>query len=256
MKTSVVRRTVFLCLVLLVPSVLADTKAPDEEEKPKWARPRTHERKDDRERMVRVQIARRDIQDTLVLEAMRNVPRHWFVPENQQRAAYDDRPLRIGYGQTISQPYIVALMTQLLRLKTNDKVLEIGTGSGYQAAVLNELTPNVFTIEIIKELGRAAADRLKTRGYTGVGTRIGDGYYGWKEKGPFDAIIVTAASTHIPPPLIAQLKPGGRMVIPVGAAFRVQQLLLVTKDEKGRTTSRVITAVRFVPLTGGHEKRE
>ena len=273
MKASGVRRTVCLCLVLLVSAVLADTEAPDEKEKPKWARPRTYERKDDRERMVRVHIKGEAIKDKPVLDAMRNVPRHWFVPEDNQRSAYHNRPLRIGYGQTISQPYIVALMTQLLQLKSDHRVLEIGTGSGYQAAMLNELTPNVFTIEIINELGRAAdapgadpakayrhacrrVDRLKTRGYTDITARTGDGYHGWKEKGPFDAIIVTAASTHIPPPLIAQLKPGGRMVIPVGAAFRIQQLMLVRKDENGKITSRVITAVRFVPLTGGHEKRE
>jgi len=242
--------------VLLVSAACGAAEAPHEKEVPKWPRPRSDEHIKERKWMVRTQLAGRDINDQTVLDAMRNVPRHWFVPQRLQQSAYDDRPLPIGHGQTISQPYIVALMTQLLRLKPTDKVLEIGTGSAYQAAVLNELTPNVFSIEIIKDLSGPAAGRLKDRGYATVVTRTGDGYHGWKEHGPFDAIIVTAASTHIPPPLLKQLKPGGRMVIPVGAAFRVQRLMLVKKDEKGEVSSRVITAVRFVPLTGGHEKRK
>lgn len=255
MKTSTVRRTGYLLLALLF-SAMCLAEGATEEQKTDWRRPRSTERKNDRQHMTRSQLERRDIRDKAVLNAMRNVPRHWFVPENRQRAAYADRPLPIGHGQTISQPYIVALMTQLLRLKSTHSVLEIGTGSGYQAAVLNELTPNVFTIEIIRELAGPAARRLKEHGYDRMTVKTGDGYYGWEEHAPFDAIIVTAAATHIPPPLLKQLKHGGRMVIPVGAAFRVQQLMLVEKDDNGKVSSRVIAAVRFVPLTGGRKKNE
>ena len=255
MWTSGIRRMLPAALVVLLVAVLGATEGGDDKKKD-WPRPRTDERRKDRERMVRNQIARRNIKDEKVLDAMRSVPRHWFVPERLQRLAYDDRPLPIGKGQTISQPYIVALMTELLELDEDDKVLEVGTGSGYQAAVLNELTPHVFSIEIIRELGKAAAERMKERGYTKTRTKTGDGYYGWKGHSPFDAIIVTAAGTHIPPPLLKQLKPGGRMVIPVGAPFRVQRLMLLKKDDEGKATSKVVTAVRFVPLTGGHEKKE
>ncbi len=186
-----------------------------------------------------------------VLEAMGRVPRHDFVPAAARGAAYDDRPLPIGYGQTISQPYIVALMSDLLVLEPGDTVLEVGTGSGYQAAVLAELGAHAYTIEIVTELGRAAAALLHRLGYTTVETRLGDGYYGWERRGPFDAIIVTAAASHVPPPLVRQLKPGGRMVIPVGDPFTVQQLMLVTKNEDGGTQTRQLLPVRFVPLTGG-----
>ncbi|KPJ52387.1 MAG: protein-L-isoaspartate O-methyltransferase [Planctomycetes bacterium DG_58] len=242
--------------MLALAAVCLAAETENEKEKAKWPRPRSAERQAEREHMVKAQLQRRDISDRKVLDAMENVPRHWFVTEAQQRNAYADRPLPIGHGQTISQPYIVALMTQLLKVEPTHKVLEIGTGSGYQAAVLNELTPKVFSIEIVKPLAEAAAKRLKDRGYTQVATKTGDGYHGWQEDARFDAIIVTAAATHIPPPLLKQLKPGGRMIIPVGAAFRVQQLMLVQKDEKGKIRSRVICAVRFVPLTGGHERRE
>ena len=190
--------------------------------------------------------------DRKVLDAMLKVPRHEFVPADQRPYAYENRPLPIGYGQTISQPYIVAIMTDLLGLEKNDRVLEIGTGSGYQAAVLAELVDSVFTIEIIEGLGRQTSERLERLGYDNVRTRIGDGYYGWPSKAPFDAIIVTAASSHIPPPLIKQLKPGGRMIIPVGSRFMVQQLLLVTKDPTNKVTTRQIMPVSFVPLTGEH----
>lgn len=190
--------------------------------------------------------------DPRVMKAMAKVPRHEFVPEESRGAAYENRPLAIGYGQTISQPYIVALMTDLLRLNDNDRALEIGTGSGYQAAILSELVHSVYTIEIIEPLGRQAQKRLQQLGYGNTQVRIGDGYYGWPDAAPFDAIIVTAAASHIPPPLIQQLKPGGRMVIPVGSRFMVQQLLLVKKDLSNRITTRQILPVRFVPLTGGH----
>jgi len=187
-----------------------------------------------------------------VLDAMARVPRHEFVPPQVRGSAYENRPLPIGYGQTISQPYIVALMTDILKLEPHFRVLEVGTGSGYQAAILAELAGKVYTIEIIGPLGTQAKETLKRLNYDNVDIRIGDGYYGWKEAGPFDSIVVTAAASHIPPPLIQQLKPGGKMVIPVGSLFMVQQLLLVEKGIDGRLTTRQILPVRFVPLTGKH----
>jgi len=190
--------------------------------------------------------------DERVLQAIGRVERHRFVPPAALREAYANRPLPIGYGQTISQPYIVALMTDLLELEPGDRVLEVGTGSGYQAAVLAEMRARVFSIEIVEPLAREATQRLAELGYDTVTTRLGDGYFGWAEHGPFDAIIVTAAASHVPPPLIEQLEPGGRMVIPVGGRFVTQYLLLVEKDRQGEVRSRQVTAVRFVPLTGGH----
>ncbi len=190
--------------------------------------------------------------DPRVMQAMGKVPRHEFVPETIKPLAYLDRPLPIGQGQTISQPYIVALMTDLMRPHPKQRVLELGTGSGYQAAVLAELTDQVFTIEIIDKLGEQAADRFQRLGYDNVTARVGDGYYGWEEHAPFDAILVTAAASHIPPPLLKQLKPGGRMVIPVGGRFQVQQLVLVEKNKEGKITTHQILPVRFVPLTGEH----
>lgn len=187
-----------------------------------------------------------------VLQVMTKVPRHSFVPENRKHRAYDNRPLSIGYGQTISQPYIVAIMTDLLDLKPESRVLELGTGSGYQAAVLSGLVKEVFSIEIVEPLGVAAKERLALLGYDNVTVKVGDGYYGWEEEAPFDAIIVTAAGSHIPPPLSKQLKVGGRMVIPVGTMFMTQQLLLVTKQDKDKLINRQILPVRFVPVTGGH----
>jgi protein-L-isoaspartate(D-aspartate) O-methyltransferase len=191
--------------------------------------------------------------DPRVMAAIGRVPRHEFVPDKERRHAYQNRPLAIGHGQTISQPYIVALMTDLVRPQANDTVLEIGTGSGYQAAVLAELVGRVFSIEIIEELGEAAARRLTRLGYDNVTARIGDGYYGWKEHAPFDAIVVTAAAGHVPPPLVAQLKPGGRMVIPVGSSFLTQQLVLIEKEPGGQLITRQIVPVMFVPLTGEHD---
>lgn len=190
--------------------------------------------------------------DPDVLAVLGRVPRHEFVPAAQQRHAYENRPLAIGHGQTISQPYIVALMTSLVRPAPGQKILEIGTGSGYQAAVLAESGARVYSIEIIEPLARQAAQRLRALGYRNVETRIGDGYYGWKEHAPFDTIMVTAAASSIPPPLVAQLKPGGRMVIPVGSSFFTQTLMLVEKSADGRVRTRQIVPVRFVPLTGGH----
>ena len=190
--------------------------------------------------------------DPRVMEAIATVPRHQFVPDDQRAHAYENRPLSIGHGQTISQPYIVAIMTDLLKLEPGDRVLEIGTGSGYQAAILAPLTETVFTIEIIEPLAKEAQARFRRLGYANIRSRIGDGYYGWEEHGPFDAIIVTAAADHVPPPLIRQLKPGGRMVIPVGGRFLTQQLVLVSKDANQHVTTRQILPVRFVPLTGEH----
>jgi protein-L-isoaspartate(D-aspartate) O-methyltransferase len=189
--------------------------------------------------------------DARVMAAMAKVPRHSFVPADEQTYAYENRPLPIGHGQTISQPYIVALMTDLMRLKPTDVVLEIGTGSGYQAAILAELVSAVYTIEIIEPLERQASARLRQLGYRQVQTRLGDGYYGWADHAPYDAIIVTAAASHVPPPLIAQLKPGGRMVIPVGAPFLTQYLLLIEKASDGTISTRQVLPVRFVPLAGG-----
>lgn len=187
-----------------------------------------------------------------VLRVMGKVKRHEFVPEQLREQAYDNHPLPIGYGQTISQPYIVALMTDLLDLEPADVVLEIGTGSGYQAAVLAELAGRVYTIEIVEPLFRQVTERLSRLGYSKASTKLGDGYFGWEEHAPFDAIIVTAAASHVPPPLIAQLKPGGRMVIPVGGSFLTQYLLLIEKTTGGEVVTRQITPVRFVPLTGEH----
>jgi len=187
-----------------------------------------------------------------VIKAMGKVERHRFVPAGLAALAYLNRPLPIGHGQTISQPYIVALMTDLMKVKAGDKVLEIGTGSGYQAAILAELAGAVYSIEIIEAMGREAGERLKKLGCRNVKTKVGDGYYGWPEAAPFDAIMVTAAASHVPPPLIRQLKPGGRMVIPLGTQFMTQSLMLVEKKRDGSVTNRQILPVRFVPLTGGH----
>jgi protein-L-isoaspartate(D-aspartate) O-methyltransferase len=198
--------------------------------------------------MVNEQIAARGIKDPAVLEAMRRVPRHRFVPIGEQRYAYHDTPLPIGHGQTISQPYIVALMTELVRPHPQARVLEVGTGSGYQAAVLAEIVERVFTIEIEADLARSAAALLDDLGYDNVTVRAGDGYNGWPEHAPFDIIVVTAAPDHVPQALMDQLKPGGRMVIPVGPVHAVQELRLLEKDEAGKWHEKDITPVRFVPL--------
>jgi protein-L-isoaspartate(D-aspartate) O-methyltransferase len=214
------------------------------------------EYRDARLLMVRQQIASRlggrsPVTDTAVLRAMETVPRHRFVRPRDVNRAYSDRPLPIGHGQTISQPFIVATMSEMLRVVPGDVVLEIGTGSGYQAAVLAEITDSVYTIEVVEPLGRAATARLVELGYQTVRTLIGDGYFGWRDHPPFDGILVTAAASHIPPPLIEQLKPGARMVIPVGAPFQVQSLMLVEKQRDGSVIQWNMGAVRFVPLTRG-----
>ncbi len=213
-----------------------------------WKPPRFTARQRDRDAMVRVIRRFYRLTDQAVLTAMGAVPRHEFVPRNQASRAYQDTPLPILHGQTISQPFMVAEMTRLLELDPDAKVLEVGTGSGYQAAVLTEFTPNVFTVEIIKPLADSAKRRFQDLGYTTVKTANRDGYHGWPEHAPFDAIIVTCAAGQIPPPLIKQLAPGGKMVIPVGAVFATQSLMLVEKDEEGKVFSRSLMAVRFVPL--------
>jgi protein-L-isoaspartate(D-aspartate) O-methyltransferase len=189
--------------------------------------------------------------DPRVLAVMSDVPRHLFVPEDLRRRAYDDRPLPIGQGQTISQPLIVALMTSLLRPQRHHRVLEIGTGSGYQAAVLAPLVARVYTIEIVEPLARQAEERLKRLGFANVEVRAGDGYQGWPEAAPFDGIIVTAAPDRIPGRLVEQLKPGGRMVVPIGETRAVQRLTVIEKDSSGATRVREVLPVRFVPMTGG-----
>lgn len=214
-----------------------------------------------RERMVR--LIEQDVRETSsyldkgqldsgIMKVLAKVPRHQFVPADIRGRAYENRPLPIGYGQTISQPYIVAIMTDLIAPKPGHKALEIGTGSGYQAAVLSRLVERVYTMEIVEPLGNQATERLKRLGYDNIEVAVADGYYGWKEHAPFDIIIVTAAASHIPPPLIEQLKPGGKMIIPVGSRFMTQQLLLVDKDAENEITVRQILPVRFVPLTGEH----
>jgi protein-L-isoaspartate(D-aspartate) O-methyltransferase len=204
-----------------------------------------------RARMATDQIAARGVRDPRVLATLREVPRHLFVPPAEQTRAYQDRPLPIGYGQTISQPYIVALMTELVRPRASDRALEVGTGSGYQAAVLSRLVSHVYTIEIVEPLAGEAERRLASLGYANVTVRTGDGYAGWPEMAPFDVIVVTAAPDRVPPPLVAQLKPGGRLVIPVGPTFHVQQLQLIEKDASGQIRTRQIAPVVFVPLRRG-----
>lgn len=186
-----------------------------------------------------------------VMRSLGTVERHEFVPERQRPYAYENRPLPIGHGQTISQPYIVALMTDLIEPERDFVVLEIGTGSGYQAAVLAKLVKHVYSIEIIEALADEAKASLARLGYNNVTTKLGDGYHGWEEHAPFDAIVVTAAASHVPPPLVRQLRPGGRMIIPVGGRFMTQQLLLLEKTKSGEVITRQIAAVRFVPLTRG-----
>lgn len=202
--------------------------------------------------MVERQLEARGISDAGVLRAMGEVPRHLFVPEERQDQAYADRPLPIGHGQTISQPYIVALMTEQLQPEAGDRVLEIGTGSGYQAAVLSKLVGEVFSIEIVEPLARQAAEVLDGPDWKNVHLRVGDGYRGWPEEAPFDAVIVTAAPDHIPQPLVDQLKVGGRMIIPVGERGGVQELRLLRKTEAGIERESVLP-VRFVPMTGESE---
>ena len=226
---------IFISLIMLHAGFLSPLSGQDKYEK---------ERND----MVRYQIQARGVSDKNCLNSMKTVRRHLFVSDSYKSLAYSDRPLPIGYGQTISQPYIVAYMTELLQVGTGDTVLEIGTGSGYQAAVLAAIVNQVYTIEIVEELGLSANERLKNLKYSNVEVKIADGYDGWEEHGPYDGIVVTAASEYIPPPLIDQLKDGARMIIPIGSPFSVQNLMLVSK-RGGKIITKSLMPVRFVPFT-------
>ncbi|RJQ52803.1 MAG: protein-L-isoaspartate(D-aspartate) O-methyltransferase [Nitrospiraceae bacterium] len=213
----------------------------------------TEKTREQRQSMVREQLAARGIRDERVLAAMSKVPRHLFVEDSLRRKAYGDHPLPIGEGQTISQPYVVALMTEALKLKPSDRVLEIGTGSGYQAAVLAEMVKEVYTIEIRERLKTTAAGLLGALGYKNIKTKYADGYFGWEEYGPFDAVIITASANHIPPPLMKQLKEGGRLIIPLGSTLYYQTLTLITKKGKGPEVEQM-GGVAFVPMTGEARK--
>lgn len=234
----------------------ANQATSDANARPDHNHPAFSERIKERERMVARQIQARGVSDPNVLAALRTVPRHALIRAGEQRHAYGDHPLPIGQGQTISQPYIVAFMTEALQLKRNSRVLEIGTGSGYQAAVCAEIAREVYTIEIVEELAKSAKERLKELGYPNVFVRAGDGYFGWEENAPFDAIIGTAAAGRIPPPLLEQLRPGGRMILPHESLGGFQYLVLITKDDKGNISSKRVMPVRFVPMTGRVTKPE
>lgn len=214
------------------------------------------QRREERNKMVDKQIQRRGVDDPNVLRALRTVPRHAFVRAADQYRAYDDQPLPIGLGQTISQPYIVGYMTDALKLKSDDKILEVGTGSGYQAAVCAEIAGEVYTIEIIDELAKSAAKRMEELGYRNVQVKSADGYFGWAEHGPFDAVIITCATGIVPPPLLEQLKPGGKMILPKGSPYGAQTLVLINKNERGEIRSKHLLPVRFVPMLGEVRKSE
>ncbi|WP_219999957.1 protein-L-isoaspartate(D-aspartate) O-methyltransferase [Halomonas sp. LBP4] len=251
-----IRAALLAALVACVPAAAQEVTVLLQASPPEQAPPRPHFDDDEfvelRTAMVRDQIEGRGVADEAVLAAMRRLPRHRFAPMVSARSAYGDKPQPIGHGQTISQPYTVAYMTEVLELGADDRVLEVGTGSGYQAAILAEIVGEVVTIEIIRELADSAAERLQRMGYRNITVLHGDGYHGYAARAPFDAIVVTAAASHTPPPLVAQLRPGGRMVIPVGRAGWIQNLLLVEKHADGEVSTRNLASVRFVPLTGGH----
>ena len=219
-----------------------------------FAPAQTDERSEERSQMVDRQIEARGVRDPQVLEALRRTPRHLFVPPELAGEAYVDSPLPIGHGQTISQPYIVGLMSELLKVEPDHKVLEIGTGSGYQAAILAQLADQVFTIEYLEPLGRVARERLERLRFDNVEVRIGDGYKGWPEEAPFDRILLTAAPEELPQALVDQLAPGGRLVAPIGPVSGIQTLRLVEKDERGRVTSRDLLDVRFVPMVSSEDQ--
>ena len=244
----IISRT-FLLLFIIVNFVVPFVQA--DEQKYLKARREMIEKIEDNVTATRFYIDKSKLNEQ-VMVAMLTVPRHHFVPLEQRDYSYENRPLPIGYGQTISQPYIVALMTDLLEITKESRLLEVGTGSGYQAAVAAQLAKIVYTLEIVEPLAKEADVRFKNLHYSNIKNKGGDGYYGWSEHAPFDCIIVTAAASHVPPPLVRQLKPGGRMVIPVGSMFQTQQLLLIIKDDEGKIRTRQILPVRFVPLTGTH----
>ncbi len=246
------RAALLLCLAVVLSGAVFSCQTEDQTVEQSKSNQLPDSFSTERALMVEEQIARRGVKDPLVLAAMRKVPRHEFVPESYRKYSYADEPLPIGEGQTISQPYIVAVMTEVLGLARGSRVLEVGTGSGYQAAVLGEIAGEVYTIEIVEPLCKEAAATLARLGYANVHVRCGDGYRGWPEAAPFDAIIVTAAPDHVPQPLVDQLKPAGRMCIPVGDAY--QELMLITKTEHG-VTEKELLPVRFVPMTGEAETK-
>lgn len=244
-------------IILILVSFLTASVEAQDDAGPEWERPRFEERKAERYEMVENDIRKypyKQVTDKKVLEAMKAVPRHLFVPEKYSHYAYENHPLPLGWGQTISQPFIVAHMTQLLDVERGEKVLEIGTGCGYQAAVLSELTPKVYSIEIVEVLGKQAGELLERLGYLTIKLKTGDGYKGWAEYAPYDGIIVTCAPDHIPGPLLQQLAPGGRMVIPVGEEGKTQYLVVVEKGKDGKLKERIQYPVSFVPMTGEAEK--
>ncbi len=240
-----------ISIIILSPLFFAFSKYPAVES---TRRTDTDKTNTQRQVMVREQLAGRGIRDSRVLEAMSKIPRHRFVEKSLRDQAYEDHPLPIGEGQTISQPYVVALMTAALKLKPSDRVLEIGTGSGYQAAVLAEIVKEVYTIEIRESLKKRAENLLDELGYRNIKTRYADGYFGWEEYAPFDAVIITASANHIPPPLMKQLKDGGRLIIPLGSTLYYQTLTLVTKKETGPEIEQM-GGVAFVPMTGEAGKK-
>jgi len=243
-----------LGLVLMLPASTPDCQGPPPARIPTTpVTQHTGSQRKARELMVQQQIAARGVGDQRVLEAMRKVPRHLFVPPGMQPYAYLDSPLPIGHEQTISQPYIVAFMTEALRLEPDDRVLEVGTGSGYQAAVLSMMVREVYSIEIVEPLATEAAERLRRLGYANVTVRAGDGYSGWPDRAPFDAIMVTAAPDHVPEPLLHQLAPGGRLILPVGQQF--QTLMRIRRTAEGFKREKLLP-VRFVPMTGEAEKQQ
>jgi len=246
-KSSKNKKIILFLMIVLIIFILISNG--DKIEEKKEIKEGTDKYTQLRKNMVEQQLKARDINDEKVLSVMGKIERHNFVPDVLKNNAYNDNPLPIGYGQTISQPYIVALMTQSLGIEKNDKVLELGTGSGYQAAVLSGLVDKVYTIEIINELAKNAETRLKNLGYNNVKVKNADGYFGWKEFAPYDAIIVTAAANHIPPSLLQQLKEDGKLIIPLGSTLTFQTLTIVTKKGDDLETE-FITGVRFVPLTG------
>ncbi len=260
-------RSIVIFVILLFISCKANTRSEQNNDQPviqtqhndtlAWNRPRFIERENERLKMVRSDIQHspyNPVKDIDVVRAMQSVPRHLFIPPKYRSQAYGNHPLPIGHGQTISQPLIVAHMTELLEIQPGHKILEIGTGSGYQAAVLSELTPYVYSIEIVEELGIQAKSLFSELGYNTIRVKIGDGYEGWPEHAPFDGIIVTCAPEEIPEPLIKQLKPGGKIVIPVGKAGRTQMLVVVEKNAKGGLKKKTQYPVVFVPMTGKAQK--